>query len=78
MAEIALNRFAARGFRQDHQTQIARALLGGYRAEYLDWCECLAVTGEPLARQVDPFAVVLDNPADDLRAPAVSLQNRTG
>jgi acyl-CoA synthetase (AMP-forming)/AMP-acid ligase II len=44
------NRIAARGPGQDHQTQIARAILRRHRAEYLDWCECLAVAGEALAR----------------------------
>ena len=78
MAEIALNRVAARGFRQDHQTQIARALLGRDGPEYLDWSECLTVTGEALARQMDPFIFVFDDPADHLRAPAVPLQDRQG
>src|SRR5690348_14196236 len=35
----------------------------------------LAVSGEFLAGQIDPFTVVLDHPANDLRAPAVALQN---
>ena len=35
-----------------------------------------ALTDEPLARQMDPFAVVLDDPADDLRPPAVPVQDR--
>src|SRR5438477_1265733 len=35
----------------------------------------LAVSGELLGRQIDALAVVLDHSADDLRAPAVALQN---
>src|SRR5438105_13822108 len=35
----------------------------------------LAVSGEPLGGQIDPFAAVLDHSADHLDAPAMALQN---
>jgi hypothetical protein len=35
----------------------------------------LAVSDESTPWQINAFAVVLDNPADDLRAPAVAPQN---
>ena len=72
------DRLATRGFRQDHQTQIASALLGADWAEYLERTERLAMTDEPLARQMDRFAFVFDHPADNPRAPAVPLENRQG
>jgi hypothetical protein len=34
------------------------------------------VTDEPLAGQVDPFAFVFDDSADNPRAPAVPLEDR--
>ena len=34
------------------------------------------MTGEPLARQVDPFAVVRNDPADRLGAPPVPPEDR--
>lgn len=35
----------------------------------------LAMADELLAGQINPFAVVCDNPADHLRAPAVMFEN---
>ena len=47
-------------------------------AAYLERPERLAMTDEPGARQMDPFAFVFDDPADDPRAPAVPLEDRQG
>ena len=47
-------------------------------AEDLERPERLAVTDEPLARQMYPFAFVFDDPADYPRAPAVPLEDRQG
>ena len=40
--------------------------------------ESFAVTEEPLARQMDPFAAVFDGPADDLCAPAMPSKDLQG
>ena len=45
-----------------------------FATRLLERFERLAMTGEPLARQVDPLAVVRDDPAEDLRTPAVASQ----
>ena len=40
--------------------------------------ESFAVTNEPLARQMDPFAVVFDGSADYLCAPAMPSKDLQG
>jgi hypothetical protein len=66
--------------REDSGKIIKRKLREPYWADTgrLDWRECLAVTGEALARQMDPFIFVFDDPANDVRAPAMPLQDRHG